>query len=109
MFDNPNNAAITLLVATQDFLYVGFDNSVDGVFLVRTAADAPTAMSDFEGDSSCVAGVAGCEGIGGNGFGDPATNPQFLSSLAIAGSGTEYLYLLTGGGSGPLQLYRQSH
>jgi hypothetical protein len=46
---------MTLLAATSQHLYVGFNNSVRGVVLYRTANTLAASITDFSGRSGCTA------------------------------------------------------
>lgn len=106
-FDNPNNAKVALLVSTGGALYVGFDNATDGVVVFRSSRPAPSARSDFEGLAACAADThpAACEGVGGNGLGDPR-NQRIFSGIGMQTAGSGHLYLTTGDGSGPVRVVR---
>ncbi len=105
-FNNINNSAISLLEATPTHLYVGFDNAVNGVVLYRTDAAAPAQGSDFTGLDGCAAGFS-CAGLGGDGFGIPLTNTQFLDSESIdVGDGLFQIFALVGDTTSALNLYR---
>src|SRR5207253_7461033 len=72
-FNDANNASVTLLAATSRHLYVGFNNSVRGVVVYRTANTAPASMADFTGRLGCGANTSGSAGIGGDGMGAALT------------------------------------
>jgi hypothetical protein len=95
---NPKNSSITMLVVNGDRLYIGFDNSNDGVQVWRTKSGVtdPLAESDFEPVST-------------DGFGDPANNQRIYHGLSIADAGTDYLWLLCGKSGGSIQVYRSSN
>jgi hypothetical protein len=98
------NGAISVLAATPRWLYVGFDDATTGVQLYR-AAGAPRSLADLKGKGGCAAGSAGCEGLGGNGFG-VARNARVLDARVLdAGSGPE-LWLLVGDGAAPASVHR---
>ena len=94
-FNNPANTVISLFTATDNFLYVGFDNAVDGVTLFRAAA-APMTTGDFEGDAGCDASAypSGCSAIGEGGFGAPPAT-RIYCSTALPGS----VYFTVGDGT----------
>jgi len=98
------NGAATVLVATAKWLYLGFDNGSTGVQLYR-AATAPRSIADFRGRSGCAAGTAGCQGLGGNGFGDPAVTRVF-DAKALTFGGTTSLWVTAGDGVSPVRVYR---
>ena len=67
----------------------------------------PTAASDFTGRDGCLAGTAGCEGIGGDGFGAPAQLVRIFDAKAIpTPDGSTDVYLTTGDGIGPARVVR---
>jgi hypothetical protein len=99
-------SAASLLVATPTHLFVGFDGPA-GVHVFRTAVPDPTVASDFTGRDGCVAGTAGCEGIGGDGFGATTPLVRIFDAKAIpTPEGRTDLYLTTGDGVGPVHLVR---
>jgi hypothetical protein len=98
------NGAVSVLAATARWLYLGFDNGSTGVQLYRTAA-APSAAGDFKGRAGCAAGSAGCQGLGGNGFGRSG-NTRVLDARVLTVGGTTALWLVVGDGSGPVAVYR---
>ncbi len=95
---NGNNSAASLLVTNGDRLYIGYDNSTDGVQLWRTAAGVtdPVLDADFEPVST-------------NGFGDPANNQRIYHGLSISDGGTGYLWLLSGKSGGRIRVYKTSN
>jgi hypothetical protein len=95
-----------LLVATASWLYVGLESGASGVRLFRTSVAAPTSRADFRGQGNCVAGTAGCQGLGGDGFGDPAHNTHFLDAKALAPAGGAGLHFTAGNGTDPVRVYR---
>ncbi|MGC4120329.1 MAG: CARDB domain-containing protein [Myxococcales bacterium] len=104
-FNDPRNAAATLLVATPSHLYVGFDNG-DGLALYRTSNASPSAASDFQGLGGCSApDVAGCAPFGGHGLGDVGAK-RIYGAVTLSYGGRGYLYVLAGDGSGPLRVFR---
>jgi len=96
----------TLLVATGGWLYLGLEGSPSGVRLFRTSAAVPAAEGDFLGQGGCAAGSAGCQGLGGDGLGDPARNTRFLDARALAPAGGPGLYLTSGNGTDPVRVHR---
>jgi hypothetical protein len=104
-FNNPGNQAISLLVATAQHLYVGFDNP-QGLVLLRTGAAAPATVADFVGAGGCSASQhpGGCAGLGGNGLGVGVT--RVFQGLAVDLGSTESVYLTGGSGSGPVRVFR---
>ena len=117
-FNDPANTAITLLAATSQHLYVGFNNATRGVVLYRGALPQPPAnagpldISNFSGrlggpavDAACTAGPDGaCAGFGGDGLGIGAT--RIFDAKVLSLSGTENLYLAAGTGTSPVVVYR---
>ena len=104
-FNDAALTAVTLLAATAQHLYVGFD-SASGVQLFRTSATAPAARADFEGLNGCSAAghPASCPGLSGAGLGSALT--RFWAAQAMTFSGKEYLYLTAGTGSAGFSVYR---
>jgi hypothetical protein len=102
-FDNPSNSHISVLVANGDYLYVGYDNAIDGVVVFRSDAMMISASSDFEGDAGCT---PPCAGIGGDGFGAPATNVAFFDAKSLNFGATDYLYVMVGDRVEPASVYR---
>ncbi|MFY0568133.1 hypothetical protein ACN28E_30465 [Archangium lansingense] len=105
-FNDPDNVSLSLLVATANGLYVGFDNASRGVVLLRASTPAPLNRSDFTGLAGCSAAQfpAGCAGLGGNGLGAGAT--RIFDGKALGASGSESVYLTAGNGTGPAGLFR---
>ena len=103
-FNDANNASMTLLAATSQHLYVGFNNSVRGVVLYRTANAAAASITDFSGRSGCTASDSSCAGVGGDGLGAGLT--RIYDGRALALGSTDYLYLAAGTGSSPVRIYR---
>jgi hypothetical protein len=95
---NSNNMEASLLVVNGDRLYVGYDNSADGIQVWRTMAGVtdPVFASDFEPVST-------------DGFGDPANNLKIYHGLSIPSGGTDYLWLLSGKSGGSIRFYRTSN
>jgi hypothetical protein len=104
-FGKPNAKEATLLVATPTHLYVGLDD-LSGVHLFRTAVAKPALASDFSGKDGCVAGTAGCEGIGGDGFGQGAAMSRILDAKAIASGGRVDVVVAAGNGTSPVRIVR---
>jgi hypothetical protein len=95
---NSNNMEASLLVVNGDRLYIGYDNSTDGIQVWRTMAGVtdPVFASDFEPVST-------------DGFGDPANNERIYHGLSSPSSGTDYLWLLSGKSGGSIRFYRTSN
>lgn len=102
-FNDLENVSLSLLVATANALYVGFDNASRGVVLLRASTAAPISRDDFKGAAGCSAAQlhSGCEGLGGNGLGVGAT--RIFDGKAL-GAGS--VYLIAGNGTGPAGLFR---
>jgi hypothetical protein len=107
-FGKSGATAASLLVATPTHLYVGLDDPGSGIHVFRTAVDRPTKTGDFTGRDGCVAGTVGCEGIGGDGVGDPSTLIRIFDAKAIAAAdGSTDVYLTAGDGiSAPVRVIR---
>lgn len=103
-FGHSTATAATLLVATPNHLYMGLDDGVRGVHVFRTSVDRP-ALSDFTGREGCTAGTAGCQGIGGDGFGEPGTLVRIFDAKAIpTAAGPTDVYLTAGDGSAAVRV-----
>ena len=98
------NGAATLLAATPLWLYLGFDNASTGVQLYR-ASVAPQSIGDLSGTNGCVAGSQGCQGLGGNGFGDSKVTHIFGAQVVNV-NGKTSLWIAAGDGSGPERVYK---
>lgn len=105
-FGKPGATAAALLLATSTHLWVGLDDPEGGVHLFRTSADEPALSSDFVGQGGCVAGTAGCQGFGGDGFGAPANLTRIFDAKAIEWSGGTDLILAVGNGTSPAKIVR---
>jgi len=102
-------AAATLLASSARYLYLGF-NRASGARVFRTANLNPSSLSDFTGQGGCIAGSAGCQGLGGDGFGDPS-NARLLDARVIADAqGNTALFVSAGDPSAtppvPVRAYR---
>ena len=92
---DPLNTSITLLIVNGTWLYIGYDN-VNGVQIYRTNVATP-GESDFTQVST-------------DGFGDAANNKKIYNGVSIASAGTDYLWILTGGGAdGKVRVYRTNN
>ncbi|MCM2333888.1 MAG: hypothetical protein NDI82_08055 [Anaeromyxobacteraceae bacterium] len=100
---DPTNGAVSVLLATPRYLYLGFDNAVTGVQLYRSEV-APASPRDFRGLDGCPAGTAGCQGLGGNGLGIPGLT-RFFEARAVTAGGATTVYLAAGDGTAPLRLF----
>lgn len=103
-FNDINNAAMTLLAATPQHLYVGFNNLVRGLVVYRTANAILPAMSDFTGRLGCAASASGCAGFGGDGLGAGLT--RIYDGKALSFGGRDYLYAAAGTGVAPVRVFR---
>jgi hypothetical protein len=110
-FNDPSNNAITLLAATSQHLYVGFNNLTRGVVVYRAASTAATDISDFHGrldgpavGGSCTGAGTACPGFGGDGLGLGAT--RIFDGKVFNLSAAENLYLAVGTGTSPVSIYR---
>jgi hypothetical protein len=88
--DNSALSTISLLVATSQHLYVGYD-STSGARLYRSNTGTPANTDDF----SPVAAAGLNAGL-----------TQILDGQALSTSSKEFLYLVARAGSGPAQVYR---
>ena len=87
---DPDNATISLVLATATYLYVGFDNASGGLRLYRTSLATPAAAA-FEGP------------LGEAGFGSSGRR-QILSAAAVA----DGIFVVAGHGVGAASLWRVS-
>lgn len=102
----PDATAASMLLATPTHLYVGLDDPVRGIHVFRTRAVSP-GLSDFTGRDGCVAGTAGCEGLGGDGMGAPGALTRIFDAKVITGAdGRVDLFLTAGDGQVPVTLVR---
>jgi len=92
-FESADNQSISLLVATSDTLFVGFDNP-NGIELWKTTAGGtePPEVTDFER-------------IGTGGLGSSNLR-RIFSATALETGGTSYLYLTGGDGTGAVRAFR---
>jgi hypothetical protein len=88
--DNASLTTMSLLVATSQHLYVGYDGGA-GARLYRTNNNSPSNTDDF----SAVSGA----GLG-------AALTQLLDGQALSLGSREFLYLVARAGTGPAQVYR---
>jgi hypothetical protein len=91
-FDDSSLQTISLLVATSQHLYLGYDASA-GIKLYRSNSSAPATRADFSGWDL-------------RGFGNGVT--QIVDGKALAFAGRDFLYLAGRAGTGPVQVYRAS-
>ncbi|HEX4386340.1 MAG TPA: hypothetical protein VH083_25470, partial [Myxococcales bacterium] len=104
-FNDTTVTAISLLAATPEHLYVGYDGSA-GVSIFRSGTATPVNRADFQGQSGCPAAnhPASCAGLNGTGLGKGLT--KLWSDAVMTFSGTDYLYLSAGTGSTGASVYR---
>jgi hypothetical protein len=95
---NMNSKKVTLLVVNGDRLYIGFDNSVDGVQVWRTLPGVtdPLAEADFEP-------------ITLDGLGDPPDNQKVYHGFSSADASNSYLWLLCGRDGVDLRVFRTNN
>lgn len=105
-FGKATASAATLLLSTGTQLYVGLDDGTAGIHLFRSSADLPASAADFVGRDGCIAGSAGCEGIGGDGLGTPDTLQQIFDAKVIEWSGGTDLFLAAGDGASAVRIVR---
>jgi hypothetical protein len=98
------NGAVGVLLATGRALYLGFDNAATGVQLYRTEV-VPTAIGDFRGRDGCVAGTAGCQGLGGNGLGLGTAVTRLFDAEAVTVGGVTTVYVAAGDATTALRLF----
>ncbi|MDB4970761.1 MAG: Flagellar hook-length control protein FliK [Myxococcales bacterium] len=106
-FNDAGNASITLLVATADHLYVGFNNG-GGVEVWRSTVNLPTQAADFEGANGCPGNLhaTGCAPFGSPGLGNPTANTRIFAGVAATFNARDNLYLVTGNGANGVRVYR---
>jgi hypothetical protein len=104
-FDDPNLTSITLLAATAEHLYVGYDGP-SGVQLFRASTASPINRADFQGVAGCNAAdhPASCDGLNGAGLGQGVT--RIWSDAVMSFGGADYLYLSAGTGTSGARVYR---
>ena len=94
---------VSVLLATERYLYLGFDDAVAGAQLFRSEG-VPAHRSDFKGRDGCPAGTTGCVGLGGAGFG-AAARTRFLDARAVTSGGRTTVYVVAGDGAGPMRIF----
>jgi hypothetical protein len=97
------HGAATVLLATERYLYLGFDDATTGAQLYRSEG-VPVHRSDFKGRDGCGAGTPGCVGLGGGGFGAPART-RFLDARAVTSGGRTTVYVAAGNGTGAMRIF----
>lgn len=96
-----NNKAISLLIVNNDRLYIGFDNSTDGITVFRSNAGVTDINSDEINDDGASDFTLQDEaGFGGN-------FTSIISSTSISDGTDSYLYLIAGDGIVPFKVFRQ--
>ena len=85
----------TVLAASSRYLDLGF-NRAAGARVFRSANLAPTSLSDFTGQGGCTAGSAGCQGLGGDGFGDPRNAHLLDARVSTDALGNTALFVTAG-------------
>jgi hypothetical protein len=103
--EDTGNTRITLLLATARHLYVGFNNPA-GAHVYRTASSTPAAVGDFTGRGGCLAGTAGCVGLGGQGLGAGADVTQLHASTVLTDAGRDFVYLTAGTAASAVRVLR---
>jgi hypothetical protein len=103
-FNDSSLTAISMVVATPQYLYVGFDSS-NGVQIFRSSAAAPFFQSDFRGKDDCSADThpAACQGLGGPGLGT-ATDVRILDGQALTFSSGSSVWVTVGQAAAALRL-----
>jgi hypothetical protein len=108
-FNDGSNAAITLLAATSQHLYVGFNNAPRGAVIYRASSLATLDASQFQGRLGgaavdCTGAGTSCPGFGGDGLGIGAT--RIFDGKVFNLSGAENLYVAAGTGTTPVRVVR---
>jgi hypothetical protein len=89
-FDDSSLSTVSLLVATSQHLYVGYDSAA-GIALFRSTTAAPAAQADFQRWATV-------------GLGSGLT--QIVDGQALVFGPKEFLYLAAHPASGPMRVYR---
>ncbi len=82
-----------MIVTNGTYIYVGFDNTTDGVRIYRTNVTNP-AESDFT-----LIGTAG--------LGDPTNIKEIYSAISIQSGTDYYIYVSAGKNATPVSVFRQ--
>ncbi|MGQ9614923.1 MAG: Ig-like domain-containing protein [Spirochaetota bacterium] len=95
---NSKNDFFSLLVVNGDRLYIGYDNSEDGIEMFRTkeGVTEPQSASDFEQ-------------VANSGLGDSSNNQRIYHGFSISYRDNYYLWLLSGKSGGSLRVYRTTN
>jgi len=92
---NSNNNRVTLLINNGDRLYVGYDNSVNGVEIYRTQSGItdPSIEADFEQVST-------------SGLGDAVNNTEIYHGVSAFSGGNAYLWIIVSKKDENVKIYR---
>jgi hypothetical protein len=101
-FDDDSLTTISIVVATNNYLYIGFD-SANGVKVYRTANPAAATEGDFEGAAGCAASSQSCSGYGGSGFGNAAVT-RIFDGKALTFSAGSSVWITAGSATTPMVL-----
>ncbi len=103
-FNNSQLTKISMVVATTQYLYVGFD-SAQGVQVFRTDDQTALLPIAFEGEAGCMANLhpGSCQGIGGAGLGSPS-GTKIFDARAITIGAQSSVWLTVGDGTGAMRL-----
>lgn len=103
-FNDPALTSISMVAATSEFLYVGFD-SPGGVQVFRTATASASTRADFEGVNGCSAAThpASCAPYGGVGLGIAGAT-RILDGKSLSFATSTSVWLTIGDGTSPLSL-----
>ena len=104
-FDDGALTSITMVVATSQYLYVGFDGS-NGIEVFRTANPAAATQADFEGTNGCNAALHNnneCDGYGTAGLGNPS-DTRILDAKALTFGAQTSVWMTIGNGTTALEL-----
>jgi hypothetical protein len=88
-----DNTRITLLIVNKNILYIGFDNSSDGIQVFRS--DNPSDQASFDAVTL-------------NGFGQGADIDTIYHAVSVPDGGKKCLWLLCGKSGGKLRIYRRA-
>lgn len=101
------NTHITLLEFNGNFLYIGYDNALNGLNIWRTDVSLlPSGSVPAEADFTLLS-VFGLNDSSGSP--DPAGNTRVFSSLTLNEAGVDYLVFTTGNGTNPVRVYRTTN
>ncbi len=88
-----DNTRITLLIVNKNILYIGFDNSSDGIQVFRS--DNPSDQASFDAVTL-------------NGLGQGANIDTIYHAVSVPDGGKKCLWLLCGKSGGKLRIYRRA-